>query len=63
MSKKDVSKNEDCKNSIQSVSHNISIISGEEKKPRLNWEEAFIEMHKMGDDRLLIDSVLIPDEW
>lgn len=32
-------------------------------KPRKNWEEAFAEMHRNGDDRLLIDSVFENENW
>ncbi|MFY7787424.1 MAG: AbrB/MazE/SpoVT family DNA-binding domain-containing protein [Thermoflexibacteraceae bacterium] len=31
--------------------------------PRKNWEEAFAEMHRNGDDTLLIDSVLEDENW
>ena len=34
--------------------------------PRQGWDEAFKRMHKLGDDRLLIDDVLDDDlfeEW
>lgn len=31
--------------------------------PRKNWEVAFIEMHRQGDDKLLIDSVLEDENW
>ncbi|MDH5381512.1 MAG: AbrB/MazE/SpoVT family DNA-binding domain-containing protein [Cyclobacteriaceae bacterium] len=36
------------------------------KKPRVGWEEAFIQMAKKGDDNLLIDDVFedeSPEEW
>ncbi len=32
-------------------------------EPRKNWEEAFAEMHRNGDDKLLIDSVLNDENW
>jgi antitoxin MazE len=32
-------------------------------EPRKNWEEAFAEMHRNGDDTLLIDSVLEDENW
>ena len=35
-------------------------------EPRKNWEKAFQEMHKNGDDQLLIDDVLDDEnfeEW
>ena len=63
MSRKNVSKKKGDKNAIQSISPNDFMPTASEKRPRVYWEEAFIEMHKMGDDRLRIDSVLLPDEW
>ncbi len=35
------------------------------KNPRNNWEAAFIEMNAVGDDKLLINSILDDDfeEW
>jgi len=33
------------------------------QKPRQNWEEAFREMHEVGDDELLIDDMLEDDTW
>ena len=32
-------------------------------KPRQDWDKAFAEMRKKGDDSLLIDSVLDTQEW
>jgi antitoxin MazE len=32
-------------------------------EPRKNWEEAFAEMHRNGDDTLFIDSVLENENW
>jgi len=35
-------------------------------QPRNGWDDAFIEMHKNGDDKLLIDEILddeIQEEW
>ena len=32
-------------------------------EPRKNWEESFAEMHKNGDDRLLIDTVFEDENW
>lgn len=32
-------------------------------QPRKNWEEAFAEMHRNGDDKLLIDSVFEEESW
>jgi antitoxin MazE len=30
---------------------------------RQGWDEAFNEMHKRGDDKLLIDSVFEDEDW
>ena len=30
---------------------------------RRNWDEAFAEMHRNGDDKLLIDSVFEDETW
>lgn len=32
-------------------------------KPRMGWSEAFKSMGNEGDDRLLIDDVLMDEEW
>lgn len=32
-------------------------------EPRKNWEETFAEMHRNGDDKLLIDSVFENENW
>jgi antitoxin MazE len=32
-------------------------------EPRKNWEVAFAEMHRNGDDKLLIDSVFDNENW
>ncbi|MFZ1676158.1 MAG: hypothetical protein WBP41_12975 [Saprospiraceae bacterium] len=32
-------------------------------KPRQDWDQAFSKMRKGGEDKLLIDSVLSPDDW
>jgi len=32
-------------------------------KPRQDWDKAFAEMRKNGDDALLIESVLDPKDW
>lgn len=32
-------------------------------EPRKNWEAAFAEMHRNGDDKLLIDSVFEEENW
>ncbi len=33
------------------------------KKPRQNWDEAFVEMHKNGDDKLLLDDIFEDEIW
>lgn len=32
-------------------------------KPRQNWDKAFAEMHKNGDDKLLIDDFFEDENW
>jgi len=32
-------------------------------KPRQDWDKSFEKMKKKGDDSLLIDSVLGPEDW
>jgi antitoxin MazE len=32
-------------------------------KPRLDWDKAFTEMRRKGDDTLLMDSVLDSADW
>lgn len=32
-------------------------------KPRQHWSEAFAEMHRIGEDKLLIDSVFEEENW
>jgi len=32
-------------------------------EPRKDWEEAFEEMHRNGDDKLLIDSAFEDESW
>ena len=32
-------------------------------QPRKHWEEAFCQMHKNGDDQLLINDVFEDDHW
>lgn len=33
------------------------------QKPRQGWNKAFADMHKNGDDQLLIDSVFEDENW
>lgn len=39
------------------------IILKPKSKPRQGWEEAFTEMHKNGDDALLIDDVFDEEDF
>lgn len=48
---------------IELVLENEYILLKPVKKARQGWEEAFEEMHKNGDDTLLIDSVLEDENW
>jgi antitoxin MazE len=32
-------------------------------KPRQDWDKSFEKMKKKGDDSLLIDSILGPEDW
>lgn len=32
-------------------------------RPRQDWDKSFEKMKKKGDDSLLIDSVLDPEDW
>ena len=48
---------------VELVLENDYILIKPIAKPRQNWDEAFAEMHKNGDDKLLIDSVLTDDIW
>jgi len=40
---------------------NVHMILKSIGEPRKNWEAAFFEMHKNGDDKLLIDGVFDDD--
>lgn len=48
---------------VELILENDHILIKPISKPRQNWEQAFIEMHKNGDDKLLIDSVFIDETW
>ncbi|MFN3380549.1 MAG: AbrB/MazE/SpoVT family DNA-binding domain-containing protein [Runella zeae] len=48
---------------IELVLENDYIILKPLSEPRKNWEEAFAEMHRNGDDKLLIDSVFENENW
>ncbi|MDR9399073.1 AbrB/MazE/SpoVT family DNA-binding domain-containing protein [Salibacter sp.] len=39
------------------------IVLKPKKKPREGWEKAFEEMHKQGDDNLLIDDVFEDEDF
>lgn len=32
-------------------------------EPRKNWEQAFAEMHRNGDDKLIMESVFSDENW
>jgi antitoxin MazE len=48
---------------LELVLENDYIILKPIAEPRRNWEEAFAEMHRNGDDKLLIDSVFDNENW
>lgn len=48
---------------VELVLENDHIVLKPVAEPRKNWEEAFAEMHRNGDDKLLIDSVLEDENW
>ena len=48
---------------IELVLENDYIILRPLAEPRKNWELAFAEMHRNGDDTLLIDSVFDNENW
>jgi antitoxin MazE len=48
---------------IELVLENDYIVLKPISEPRKNWEAAFAEMHRNGDDKLLIDSVLEEENW
>ena len=48
---------------VELILENDYIILKPVAEPRKNWEEAFAEMHRNGDDRLLIDSVFEDENW
>jgi antitoxin MazE len=50
-------------NKLELVLENDYIILKPIAEPRKNWAEAFAEMHRNGDDNLLIDSVLENENW
>ena len=50
-------------NKVELDLENDYIILNPVTEPRKNWENAFAEMHKNGDDKLLIDSVFDDEKW
>ncbi|MFQ3576235.1 MAG: AbrB/MazE/SpoVT family DNA-binding domain-containing protein [Cytophagales bacterium] len=48
---------------VELVLENGYIVIKPIAEPRKNWEEAFEEMHRNGDDKLLIDSVFENENW
>ena len=50
-------------NKVELVLENDYIILKPVTEPRKNWENAFAEMHKNGDDKLLIDGVFDDEKW
>jgi antitoxin MazE len=48
---------------LELVLENDCIILKPLIEPRKNWGEAFAEMHRNGDDKLLIDSVFNDENW
>jgi antitoxin MazE len=50
-------------NKVELVLENDYIVLKPVTEPRKNWENAFAEMHKNGDDKLLIDSVFDDEKW
>ena len=51
---------------IELILEKTQIIIKPKTEPRKNWEQAFLEMNKNGDDQLLIDSVFEDEsleEW
>jgi antitoxin MazE len=50
-------------NKVELILENDYIILKPVTEPRKNWEDAFAEMHKNGDDKLLIDSVFDDEKW
>jgi antitoxin MazE len=51
------------KDKVELVLKDDHIILKPVSTPRKNWEAAFIEMHRNGDDNLLIDNVFEEETW
>jgi antitoxin MazE len=50
-------------NKVELILENDYIVLKSVTESRKNWENAFVEMHKNGDDKLLIDSVFDGEKW
>ncbi len=48
---------------VELILENGFIVLKPVAEPRKNWEAAFAEMHRSGDDTLLIDSVFEDESW
>lgn len=48
---------------VELVLENDYIVLKPVAEPRKNWEEAFAEMHRNGDDKLLMESVFEDENW
>jgi antitoxin MazE len=48
---------------LELVLENDYIILKPIVEPRKNWEEAFAEMHRNGDDKLLIETIFNDENW
>lgn len=56
----------DIKNKVELILEEEHIIIKPIAEPRKNWDKAFADMHKNGDDNLLIEDVFDDenfDEW
>lgn len=48
---------------VELVLENDYIVLKPVAEPRKNWEEAFAEMRRNGDDKLLMESVFEDENW
>lgn len=48
---------------VELIFENDYIVLKPVAEPRKNWEESFAEMHRNGDDNLLMDSVFEDESW
>ena len=51
------------KDKLEIILENDHIILKPIVQPRKNWEDAFSEMHRNGDDQLLMDSIFEDEIW